>query len=147
MPTLIPFTSSSEGSEHSAHGRLTFSDIYLQKRIPTGDALSVKLKWGRTDEYQKLRHLKEIYRLIYWKEIICYSCALVPQKRSSSIILGPKQQKRTGALTIDSTWGGLKLVQRPQLIGSLSKAEFTFHPHLISKSWHLWYNTLIIMKF
>ena len=26
---------------------------------------------------------------------------------------------------------------RPQLISPVSKAEMTFHPHLISKSWHL----------
>ena len=32
--------------------------------------------------------------------------------------------------------------QDSQLTGSLCKDDFTFHPHLISKSWHLYLMTL-----
>ena len=31
--------------------------------------LSLMLKWGREDEWQKLKHMKEIYKLNYWREI------------------------------------------------------------------------------
>ena len=33
---------------------------------------------------------------------------------------------------------------RHQLNGQLSKAEFAFHPHLISKSWHPWKRCILI---
>ena len=42
----------------------------------------------RKDEDKELKRMKEIYRLIYCKEMLCYSYELVPQTKSSSIILG-----------------------------------------------------------
>ena len=31
-----------------------------------------------------LKHMKEIYSLVYWKEMICYSGKFIPQIRSYS---------------------------------------------------------------
>ena len=57
-------------------------------------------------------------------------------------MLKPKQQQLAGALTLDSTWRELKGPKGPQLITQLSKVEFVFYQHLISKSWHLYIGTL-----
>ena len=62
-----------------------------------------------------------IYRLICWNEMLCYSCEFVPQIISSSIISW-------------NSFGGTNAGP----VAPLSKADSTFHSHLISESWHLW---------
>ena len=107
-------------------GWLSMTLFCKREHLPWMHWLSVKLKWGRTDLCQRLRHLKEIYRLIHSKKILCYSCEFVPQKRSSRIILGPKQQKRTGVLTVDSTWGGLNSPKDPSWLAYSAKLSSHF---------------------
>ena len=65
--------------------------------------------------------MKEIYRLIYQKDMLCYSCDFVPQLRSSSTILESKQRKLTGPLILEPP--------PPKTL-----AGFVFHPYLKSKS-------------
>ena len=73
----------------SLHTQADFFFFHKKELLLGVQWLLVELKWGRMDGC-KLLHLKEIFRLIYWKEILCYSCEFVPQIISSSIIVEPK---------------------------------------------------------
>ena len=49
--------------------------------------------------------LMQIHRLIYGKEMLCYSGEFVLQIKSSRTVLGSKHHKLIGPLTLDPTWG------------------------------------------
>ena len=91
IPTFMSFLSSYEVSKQSTQRCwLSLTSFGKTEHLLRTQWLSVKLKWGRSDECQEMKHMKDIYKLIYWKEIFCYSCEIVPRTRSSSLILGPK---------------------------------------------------------
>ena len=90
MRTFMPFTSSFGSEQSSQAGWLSLTFFCERKHLLGIQWLSFELKWGRTDEYKELKHMKEIYRLIYQKDMLCYSCDFVLQLRSSSTILESK---------------------------------------------------------
>ena len=102
IPLFMPLNSLSKVCEHSR--QTGWPDILLIKRALTGDALNVSLLEMRKDWWMpKAEAYEEVYRLIYWREILYFKYDFVSQIRTFSMRLGPKQQKLTRNLTINPT--------------------------------------------
>ena len=134
MPTFKPIFSSSSREKHSQADWLSLT--FSCKR-----ELLLGIQWthfnfndshciaSRTSECKELKHMKEIYRLTFWKEMLCCSFEFVPQVRFCNIVLGSKERTLTGPLTLDRTWKA-QCSPEPAVVGPLSNAEFAYHPHL-----------------
>ena len=105
--------------------RTHLSCCYIANNKQGNHWMNFGCQWSWNEKWRCMPgvvHMKGIYNLNHWREIICFIPAMGLQIRPSSAILGPNSKKSLG-FHHKNDW-------LPALLYS--------YLHLISKSWHRW---------